>query len=223
MNDYIKTLKAEFKSKSNPEIAEGQKAYMKNNFEFYGIQAPVRREIQKVFLNKKYLPPKNELHQTVKILWNEPQREFQYFAQEFVFKYSKYFEKTDLDLFKYMLTHKSWWDTVDFISTKILGSFFLNFPEERKNYIEHCLKSQNIWLQRSAILFQLNYKNNLDTELLSYVIKSLSDTDEFFINKAIGWILRQYSHTNPQWVIEFVNNNKLSKLSRKEALRLLNL
>ena len=79
-----------------------------------------------------------------------------------------------------------------------------------------------MWLQRSAILFQLNYKDKTDTELLAYNINAMNGTREFFINKAIGWALRNYSKTNPEWVKGFAEKTELSKLSRREALRLMN-
>jgi len=88
--------------------------------------------------------------------------------------------------------------------------------------VKKWLASKNIWLQRFAVLFQLNYKDNLDTGFLTHIINSLLSSKEFFINKAIGWILRNYSKTNPNWVINFANKTKLDKLSRKEVLRLLN-
>ncbi len=222
MNDYIKTLEAEFEKHSNPEIAAGQKAYMKNLFEFYGIKTPVRRKIQKPFLVKELLPPKVELEKTVKILWEKPQREFQYFAQELAEKYTKQLEKKDIELFEFMITRKSWWDTVDFIAPKLAGKYFKIYPQQRNITVEKWISSGNIWLQRASLLFQLNYKNELDTGFLAYVINSLLGSEEFFINKAIGWILRQYGKTNPEWVKEFANNTKLDKLSYNEAVRLIN-
>ena len=95
------------------------------------------------------------------------------------------------------------------------------YPDQIDKYVNKWIQSKNIWLQRSAILFQLNYKDNLDTILLSNIINSLLDSKEFFINKAIGWVLRNYSRTNPQWVIDFSNKTNLSNLSKKEALRLI--
>jgi len=219
--DFVKVLEAEFKANANPEIASGQKAYMKNRFEFYGIQAPVRREIQKPFFQKSYLPPKKDLPVIIKTLWNKPQREFQYFGQELATKYTKNFNQEDMTRFEYMITHKSWWDTVDFIAQKIVGEYFKTFPEQRDKYVQKWLASGNIWLQRTAILFQLKYKENIDTNLLSEIIHSLSSSKEFFINKAIGWILREYSKTNPEWVWNFVQKAPLDKLSYKEAIRLL--
>ena len=219
--NFIPILEKEFVSKSNTEIASGQKAYMKNLFEFYGVKAPVRQEIQKPFFNKKFLPPKVGLEKTAKALWNKPQREFQYFAQEFVQCYTKHFEKKDIRLFEFMITHKSWWDTVDFIASKLVGEYFKRFPEERNQRVEKWITSGNIWLQRTAVLFQLKYKEDVDTVLLSRVINVLLGSEEFFINKAIGWMLRQYSKTNPEWVLDFCNQTSLDKLSRREALRLI--
>lgn len=220
MKNFINTLESEFLKTGNAEIALEQKSYMRNKFEFYGIQATARRKIQKPFLSKAYLPNKNELDTIIKTLWEKPQREYQYFAQELAFKYLKQLEQKDIELFEFMVTHKSWWDTVDFISTKLMGGYFTIFPENKFEYVNKWLKSGNIWLQRSALLFQLKYKNNLDTNLLSSTINSLLGSNEFFINKAIGWILREYGKTNKQWLIEFANKTQLDKLSRKEALRL---
>jgi len=223
MKQFIETLEIEFQKNENEKIALEQKAYMRNQFEYYGLKAPERRKIQAPFLVKKYLSEKRELHKIVKILWEKPQRDYQYFSQELVFKYVKQLEKDDMSLFEYMVTHKSWWDTIDFIAVKLMGAYFKMYPEEIEVYIEKWLKSNNIWLQRCALLFQLKYKEGLDTNLLKYVINSLLGSKEFFINKAIGWVLREYSRTNPKWVREFVDKTELNPLSRREALRLMTL
>lgn len=221
MQEYIETLELEFAKNAHAAIAKGQRVYMKNHFEFYGIKSPLRRQIQRPFLQRDYLPSKEDLEKIVQILWKKPQREYQYFAQELTAKYTKQLDKKDIELFEYMIRHKSWWDTIDFIAPKLVGTYFMQYPEQRNHIIEKWLASGNIWLQRSAILFQLNYKNELDTDFLTHIIHSLLGSDVFFINKAIGWILRQYSRTNPQWVIDFANRTPLHKLSYKEALRLI--
>lgn len=221
MKNFIDQLTIEFERKANPKIAAGQKAYMKNQFEFYGITAPARREIQKPFLVKQYLPPKKDLEKLVRKLWKMPQREYQMFGQELAGKYVKDFQKADIETLEYMITHKSWWDTVDFIAVRLMGEYFKLYPELRKKYVKKWLASKHMWLQRSALLFQLNYKKNLDTDLLASMIKPLLGSKEFFINKAIGWVLRHYSRTNPIWVIDFVSRTDLHSLSRREALRLL--
>lgn len=221
MTDYIKTLEIEFEKKKNPTIASEQKAYMRNQFEFYGIKSTTRREIQKPFMVKNSLPNKEDLNNIVTILWQKPQREYQLFSQELVSMYAKNFEKQDIELLEYMVINKSWWDTVDFVSYKLMGQYFNTYGAERKTCVNKWLESNNIWLQRSALLFQLKYKEDLDTQLLSLVINNLLGSKEFFINKAIGWILREYSRTNPKWVIDFASKTDLSALSNREALRLL--
>jgi len=221
MIEFINTLEIEFEKHKNAKIALEQKAYMRHQFQFYGLKATVRREIQKPFFIKEYLPQKREIEHIIKTLWEKPQREYQHFAQELAFKYVKQLELKDINLFEFMVTNKSWWDTVDFIANKLMGEYFKTFPNQKEKYVTKWLKSDNMWLQRSALLFQLKYKNKIDTVLLSSTINSLLNSKEFFINKAIGWVLREYSRTNPNWVIEFVNNTELSTLSKKEALRLL--
>lgn len=221
MDDFIKTLESEFIKYSNNKIALEQKAYLRNQFDFYGLKTTERREIQKPFLITQYLPNKSELDSLVKTLWIKPQREYQYFTQELVALYLRQLEEKDIELFEFMVTNKSWWDTVDFIANKLMGNYFVMFPEHRKEYVHKWIKSNNIWLQRSALLFQLKYKSKLDTELLNYTIQSLIPSDEFFINKAIGWVLREYSRTDPAWVTVYVGKTKLSALSKKEALKLI--
>lgn len=221
MSEYIEALRVEFGNHKNTEIAVKQKAYMRNQFEFFGLTASVRREIQKPFLLKAYLPSIHERNQIIYELWHFPERDYQLFAQELVFKYCKKFQKEDIELLEYMASHKSWWDTVDFIAYKLMGAYFKTFPEMREEYVNKWLKSDHIWLQRCALLFQLKYKSELDTHLLAYCINNLLGSKEFFINKAIGWVLREYSRTNPQWVKAYVHQTELSVLSQKEALRLM--
>ena len=221
MNEFIQTLELELKRNANTKIAVAQKAYMRNQFEFYGIKTPLRHEIQKPFLAKSYLPPKTDLEEIIKTLWNKPQREYQFIAQELVFKYTQQFVENDIVLLEFMVTHKSWWDTVDYIAVKLIGAYFTRFPEQLDNYIDRWLTSGNIWLQRCCLLYQLKSKDKMDTQRLQYIIQKLLGSKEFFINKAIGWVLREYSRTNPKWVRNFTENNDLANLSRREALRLM--
>ncbi len=121
-----------------------------------------------------------------------------------------------------MLTHKSWWDTVDFLAANVVGNYLKRFPEVKDDLVSKWLISDNIWLQRTCLLFQLKYKDEMDIRKLDEVITRVNGTNEFFINKSIGWILREYSKTNPGWVIDYVNNVPLHSLSRKEALKVVN-
>jgi len=218
-NEFIKSLEKEFNKHSNPSIAKSQKVYMRNQFEFYGLTANKRREIQNSFVKNN---PITDLKKLATSLWNLKNRDYQYFAQELIYSNHKKFKIDDINLFEYMIVNKSWWDTIDFLAPKILGKYFKLFPEEIDKNIQKWILSNNIWLQRSSILFQLKYKETLNTQLLIRIILPLSNTKEFFINKSIGWILREYSKTNKDWVLDFVEKNKLSNLSIREALKHIN-
>ncbi len=216
------TLEKEFIRHGDKEIAIAQAAYMKDHFPFYGIKAPQRRNIQKPFLQRKALPDKQSLPSIVKTLWERPQREWHYFAQELTAKYHRQYEIDDIALFEHMITQRSWWDTIDYIATNSVGPYFKKFPEERQVRIQDWLDSDNIWLQRTCLLFQLKYKEELEKELLTNIIQQLLGSNEFFINKAIGWILRSYSRVDADWVSDFVaRHDDLHSLSKREALKLI--
>lgn len=122
-------------------------------------------------------------------------------------------------MMEFCLTHKSWWDSVDHIASEWLGSYFKQFPEKIAAVTGKWNRSDNIWLQRSSIMFQKSYKKDTDTVLLASYILHCKDSDEFFIRKAIGWALREYSKTDPGWVKKFVQQQALSPLSKREALK----
>jgi 3-methyladenine DNA glycosylase AlkD len=115
-----------------------------------------------------------------------------------------------------LITTKSWWDSVDAINI-VVGHIAMKYPEVKEGILSKWKKSDNIWLNRVSIVFQLKYKEKTDTEFLSKAILHNSKTDEFFINKAIGWALREYSKTNKEWVRNFIESHELSKLSVREG------
>jgi 3-methyladenine DNA glycosylase AlkD len=209
----------DLESAGSVEIATGQAAYMKHRFPFFGVKTPARHLIQQPYLEKSGLPSKDEAFQVVRDLWGEPQRELHYFAQELAYTYQQQFELEDIVLFEWMAKNNSWWDSIDFIAPKLMGSYFKKFPNERKKWVDKWLHSDDFWLQRCAILFQLKYKHTTDLELLTYIITRLAHSNEFFIRKAIGWILREYAKSDAQWVRDFVAHHELSNLSKREALK----
>lgn len=221
--EYIKSLEGVFSQNHNPQNASFMKKYMKGKFEHFGIQTKPRRELTKPFLKKGVLPTIENLDWLIKILWDKPQREFQYFGVDLVEKYIKQLNKSNLPLIEFLITNKSWWDTVDGIATRIIGDLFRNYPELVLPVTEKLMASGNMWLQRTAILFQLKYKEKTDTDLLFKYINELEGSKEFFINKAIGWALREYSKTDPRrLVIKFVNSHNMAPLSKREALKVIN-
>lgn len=218
MHPYIIPIKKLFEAAADQEIAVASKAYLRDQFEHFGIRTPLRRSICKDYI-KKDLPPYDELIVITTELWKLPQREFHYFAVELLAARKKEWDAKIIKHFEWLITHKSWWDTVDHIASELTGPFFKLFPKEIGSFTGKWNRSNNLWLQRSSIMFQKAYKKSTDAELLSSYILNLANSKEFFIQKAIGWSLREYSKTNPVWVKKFVRSQPLSEFSKKEALK----
>jgi len=217
--NYIRQIEAIFNAHRNPEIAGQMEAYMRNQFQFLGIKAPARRELLKPFLTKANLPPLNELNNIVVHFWENPQREYQFIVMEMANRYIKEMTPEYFKLFEYMISTKPWWDTVDFIASNLVGSLALHYPYQGMNQINRWRKSNNLWLVRTCLIFQLKYKDKVDEKLLFSLIEENIEHPDFFIRKAIGWALRQYGKFEPENVITFVNSHALSGLSKREALK----
>ncbi len=222
IEQYFTDLAIAFEKHANPEIAAGYKAYMRNKSEFYGLPSPLRRDLLKSFIAKAGLPDKHQFEEMVHFAWEQPQREWQYIAMELVGKSVKNADQNLIDLSEWMITNKSWWDTVDYVAPNIAGALFNRYPEIRMQYIENWMKSGNLWLLRSCLIHQLRYNKTADRALLFNLCERLAPHPDFFIRKAIGWSLRQYSKAYPEAVTDFVNTHQISNLSRKEALKVIN-
>ncbi|MDX2444830.1 MAG: DNA alkylation repair protein [Bacteroidales bacterium] len=218
----IHKLEEKFKVAADPSRALQMEKYMKDRFPFFGIQANPRRAICSEFMKEYGLPEKKDLFEVISQLWEKEEREFQHFGAELANRYKKNIEGNDLEMYRWMLVQKSWWDSVDFIAANLVGSYFRIFKQNASPTMKDWLDTNNMWLQRTTLIFQLKYKKETDLELLSRQIKALKDSKEFFIRKAIGWSLREYSKTDPDWVQEFVSSTQLSPLSKREALKRIN-
>jgi len=217
---FINELETAFQKNSNPENAFAMAKYMRNHFSFFGIKTDDRRRIFKTIWKENQKKVSKNPREIALKLYSKTQRELHYCAIEILIKQLKgNYEKEDILLIEKLLFTNSWWDSVDTISKNILGEYLLEFPLETKKVINHFSNSDNMWLNRSAILFQLGYKGKTNFELLQFECEKHKNSDEFFIQKAIGWALREYAKTNPEGVKNFVNNCNLKTLSKKEALK----
>lgn len=220
MHIYVQALKTLFEKNANPSQAAPMKKYMRDQFEYLGIKSPQFKILFKQYVADHGLPAVGELDEIIRDLWALPQREFQYAAIGLVGRLEKQLMAKSVKTLEYMLTHKSWWDTVDSIAGGTVGAYFKRFPDVRETYLAKWRASENFWLRRTTILFQLNYKKETDFDLLCEIIHENLGSNEFFINKAIGWSLRQYARIDPKAVKKFVNVTKeLNPLSRREALK----
>jgi 3-methyladenine DNA glycosylase AlkD len=219
MLKYAAELKSLFEKHANPSQAAPMKKYMRDQFEYLGIKTPQSKLLMKEFIGKHGLLPIEELDSVLRDLWSLPQREFQYAAMNLLDKFEKKLPEKFTATLEYLIVTKSWWDTVDTLASHPVGTHLKRFPAVKKKYLAKWRKSKNMWLRRTAILFQLGYKKETDFDLLCAIIRENLGSDEFFINKAIGWALRQYAYTDAKAVRKFVKATDLHPLSRREAMK----
>jgi len=200
----------------NDEKAVQMSAYMKDQFEFLGVPTPERKSLCKGFF--KAVKPETYIRwDIVEWCWKERAREFQYVGLEYLSLKKDLLTDKDIPRLKELALQKSWWDTIDGLD-RIVGDIALRFPKVNKTLLQWS-KDDNIWLRRIAIDHQLTRKEKTDTDLLEQIIVNNFASKEFFINKAIGWSLREYSKTNPEWVRGFISRHrdKMASLSIKEG------
>ena len=219
MHPYIVLLKDLFEKNADPLQAAPMKKYMRGQFEYLGIKTPQNKTLMKEFISKYGLSPIEDLDAILRDLWALPEREFQYVGLGLLDKLEKKLPAKFIKPIEYLIITKPWWDTVDAIASHTVGTHFRRFPDVREKHLSKWRASRNIWLRRTTILFQLNYKKETDFELLCEIIKENLDSKEFFINKAIGWSLRQYARIDPNAVRKFIQSTPLHPLSRREAMK----
>ena len=204
----------------NEEQAQKMSKYMLNKFEYIGIKTPERRKIFKNFFSE-YKNEEKIDWEFVNKCWENKYREFQYVAADYLKNMKDKLTIDDIPKLKQLVLEKSWWDTIDNLDMTI-GALALKDSNVNKILLEWSL-DENIWLRRIAIDHQLLRKEKTNTELLEKILKNNLGQTEFFINKAIGWALRDYSKISPEWVKNFIEENKenMAKLSIKEASKYL--
>ena len=209
-------LITDFEENRNELLAESMSKYMKDKFRFLGVRGTTRTEIY-----KKYFPDTRKTKiidwDFVESCWNKEEREFQYVVVYYLKAMQKFLKREDISRLKYLIVTKSWWDTVDLLA-KVVGSLVIRIEGYDQIMLEWS-KDSNIWLKRVAILYQLSLKEKVDKQILERILVGNLGDSEFFINKAIGWALRDYSKYNPEWVREFIKKNKdnMANLSIREA------
>ena len=226
----LQQIRSIFEQHGDPEKGKRDEQYMRGLFPHYGVRAGDRDKLFKSLFDKKDEPIDWGL---VQDLWNEPMREMQYIAVWYLHTRKAQLTKADIPTLRKFAQVKSWWDTIDGMSG-LFGDIVLR-DESAKQVMLEWSTDENYWIKRIALQHQLYFKGKTDIELLATIIKnnlgekersspSIDGRNEeqnraFFINKSIGWVLREYAKTNPDWVRQFIAENKgdMSKLSIREG------
>ncbi len=219
MNPIVTSIIDMLAPLANAERALSMQNYMKNHFQFLGIASENWRKPLRAFLKQSPLPTHKELKINTLQLFQLTEREFHYCGIEYLAYYKKQLLVDDISFLEQLIVTHSWWDSVDSISSQLIAPFFQKYPALVPPVTEQWMNSDNIWLQRVCLIFQLSYKSKTDTALLSNYCLRLAHSKEFFIAKAIGWALRQYARTDADWVKTFIATHTVQPLSKREALK----
>lgn len=208
-----------FRLAANPEKAAPMSAYMRNRFPFLGIATPERRRLFRDFF--RGMDQGIVEWDFISECWRQPEREFQYLAVDYLSRVKALLTAADIPKLRELAVQKSWWDTIDGLDV-VIGDIALRCPGAKAILLEWST-DDNIWLRRISIDHQLMWKEKTDPVLLEQVIVNNLGQEEFFINKAIGWSLRQYSKTDPAWVRGFIERHRerMAPLSIREASKYL--
>ena len=222
MQAFTKYIKNELKQHGDATKAPQMQAYMKTDQPFYGVQSKLRKQIFRNAIKKYPVISREAWEMLILELWNGIHREEMYLALEVAERYKNYHDESAWNLFENLLRSATNWDTVDWLSSNLIGRLVEKYRHFEKHLWEWS-NDKNFWVRRASLLAHLKHKEKTNTKLLSDTILKLAHEKEFFIKKAIGWALRQYSYTDPNWVIQFVKNHEgiLSGLSKREALKAL--
>jgi 3-methyladenine DNA glycosylase AlkD len=218
MDDVVHRVAEAFAGAADPARAAGAAAYMRHRFVFLGIPAPTQRALARAALAGLPAPTPDEVVRVASAAWELPEREYQYFACDWLRRHGKRCGPELLPVLRRLITTKSWWDTVDPLATRVTGELVSRHPDLATT-MDAWITEDDLWLVRTALLHQLNYGAATDPDrLLGYCTRQAGHPD-FFVRKAIGWALRQYARTDPDAVRTYLATHDLSPLSRREAAK----
>ena len=220
-DELVAGIRRQLLAAADPARAAGAQAYMKSDMPVLGVRVPEVRKITKASAGRWPCSSVKELRATVLDLWRAASfREERYAAIELTGSRLARGRLEMLPVYEEIIRNGAWWDLVDGVAHRIFDLLRTHRPELER-VLRRWSEDPDLWIRRSAIIAQLGAKTATDSELLAAVIEPNLADREFFIRKAIGWALREYSKTDPAWVRQFVERHEaaLSPLSRREALR----
>jgi 3-methyladenine DNA glycosylase AlkD len=217
----VKEAQKALKDAANPTDAPAMQAYLKTDMPFYGVKTPPRRVMVRD-LGKAFLPATQaDYDKKIKALWALPHREEKYLAIGLARRWKAFIQPEAMPLYEKMIREGGWWDLVDDIAKNLVGKLVWDHPKTFWPLMEKWIHDDDLWIRRTAVLCQLAFKERTEKERLFDFCLDRAHEKDFFMRKAIGWALRQYSYADPKAVRAFVQKHekKLSPLSRKEALK----
>ncbi len=225
---FVRQVREALARAGDPQRARAQQRYMKSALPFRGLARPVLKATLRPLLDDATDPFSDAAtwERTIRTLWDQASYQEERYAALLLAAHRRsgpFRDVTALPLYHDLARSGAWWDLVDDIASRGVAPILRADPVRARPVVRAWATDDDLWVRRTAILAQLPAKAATDTQLLAHCLDhnlpgSLFGS-EFFIRKTIGWALRQYAKTDPQWVLDYVADHELSPLSRREALK----
>lgn len=220
MHPIVPAMRQELTAQADPERAAQMAAYMKTDQPFYGVQSKPCEQIFRVAKKKHPIETVADYQAVIFELWDGVHREDMYQALR-VAEMKPFYHIDSWPIYERLVRSSTWWDTLDWIAGGIVSDLYKKQPEFVEPYLIAWRSDDGMWVRRASLLAHLRQKANTNTDLLAETILLLAHEQEFFIRKAIGWALRDYSYADPVWVEGFIDQHDavLSNLSKREGMK----
>lgn len=224
MTELSEAIRVDLAKAGDPERAAGQQAYMKSAMPYHGVTSPELRALLKPYLAEFRPSSREEWEQQVLDLFDHAtHREQRYAALAFARhrRAAQWLDPEALPMLRHLITTGAWWDLVDESASHLVGRVLSHHRADTTPVMMQWADDDDLWIRRTSVICQLGHKSATDTDLLRFCIEANLDDASFWLRKAIGWALREYAKTDPDWVRAEVGRvgERLSPLSRREALK----
>jgi len=219
MHPLTTAIRAAYASAADPKQAPAMQKYMKSSLPYYGIKLPLQRKINRELFKLHPVKSFDEYVVVIRKLWDASYREERYAAIAVAEHFRPFITMEALPTYRMMIETGAWWDLVDGIAAHLIGELLCKHPVEMKIILKEWIKDSDLWIRRSAILAQLRFKTDTDSELLFEFCAKCLQEQSFWIRKAVGWSLRDYSKVAPEKVRAFVEEYRknMSGVTLREA------
>lgn len=221
--ELVTAIRGVLAEHADADRAVVQQKYMKSAMPFRGIAMPDVRRLVGAIVRAQPLTERGLWETAIRQLWDAAEFREERYAGLIVARHARHrtfaAEQSALDLYRHLILTGQWWDLCD-ETAHLVGQVLAAHPADTARVLRAWSREENLWLRRVAIIGQLDRKADTDTALLAYAIADSLDDPDFFARKGIGWALRQYARTDPEWVRAYVADHpELSNLSVREALK----
>lgn len=207
MHELLGAVRKGLAAAGDPERAAGQQRYMKSAIPYRGVQMPEVTKLCRALFKEHPLPDRTSWESAVRTLWDEASfREERYAAVALtgVRAYASYQDPGSLPLYEHMIVTGAWWDSVDELAIGRVGPILRTEPNVVAPMLRDWSTDDDLWRRRSSIIAQNKSKAKTDLDLLTDCLAPNLSHREFFVRKAIGWALREYAKTDPEWVRRYL-------------------